>query len=145
MHSWNTCCEVHMLCRRYSQGVFTAPVVAAVMSKLSVAVFKTINKQWCNVSCNKILERDWTSGGTQFGCTVPFFCRSGPDLQDYISSITKNLKFLLPTPFCIGWELNNCHFHVWWAPLRISPVQNKLQTASPLVASVINTCRRYMS
>ena len=70
-----------MLSRKNSQSVFTAPVVVAVMSKLSVAVFKTINKWWCNVSCDKMLERDWTAlygtAGhglyTQFNRSFPFF------------------------------------------------------------------------
>ena len=54
-------------------SIFTAPAVAEKTSWLSVG------KQWCNVSCDKILQRDWTALYCAVGhglCThftYPFF------------------------------------------------------------------------
>ena len=62
MHSWITCCRVSMLPENY-WSVFTVPAVTGKMSLLSFAVSRQplLLKQLCDVSCDKILQCDWTA------------------------------------------------------------------------------------
>ena len=63
MHSWITCCGVSTLPENYSRSVFTVPVVAGRMS-CSLSLFLRLLlllKQWCNASCDRILQRDWAA------------------------------------------------------------------------------------
>ena len=71
MHSWNTCCEVRthstskceVFLQLYRHVYIYYSSAKDVYSFVTIfkTLIATLLKQWCNVSCDKILQCDWTA------------------------------------------------------------------------------------